>query len=343
MRTLFDRTGWALAGALAFALLMMAARAIHAGPLDPPGPVASTMKTLGDVPPSWHQLLSGTDGSDSCNSSRFTCVMSNAAVLDHETGLVWQKLPIGTSSDWDTVRFDCDVAVTGGRRGWRLPSPDELASLSTPGSGLPPGNPFSISLGFYWSSAPSPTDPAYIVTVNPTTTAIPPRSVAARGDTSINEWCVRGDAAGGTDAAFPFPQVWHPDLLDVETRFGFLNQVIVDHETGLEWQKTPATTTSTWVTAFETCARFRVPTTGLGWRLPSLAELLSLYTDSGTGTLPADNPFTNTSGVFWTSTADASTTANAYTVDTTQVTTSTVLAKTSQLTGRHWCVRGGAG
>ena len=54
------------------------------GPLDPPGPVGSTMRTIDQLLPSWGQTLSSMGG---CASERFACVMSNQAVLDEETGL----------------------------------------------------------------------------------------------------------------------------------------------------------------------------------------------------------------------------------------------------------------
>ncbi len=50
-RSLLDRAAWAVAGALAVALIGSLAGVVRGGPLDPPGAPASTMKTLGDVEP----------------------------------------------------------------------------------------------------------------------------------------------------------------------------------------------------------------------------------------------------------------------------------------------------
>ena len=120
------RLGWALTGALALTAVLALARATVAGPLDPPGPVASTMRTVDELLPSWGKTLSSTGG---CTSQRFTCVLGNAAVLDHETGLVWQRVPSATSIDFLTADQTCREAKIGGRYGWRLPAIDELLSL----------------------------------------------------------------------------------------------------------------------------------------------------------------------------------------------------------------------
>ena len=353
MKRMMDRAGWVAAGALGLLVALAAAQAIQAGPLDPPGPVGSTMKTLGDLPPSWHQILLASDGTDSCNSTRFTCVMSgDAAVLDAETGLVWEKWPSGATMNWASAVNSCDIATTGGRQGWRLPSPGELTSLKDPGVGLPAGHPFTAPAGPYWSSAPSAFAPEFIVTVEPVT-GITFSTIASRGNSNtVRAWCVRGAGAGNADAQSPFPHEWLQTELAANDGSSATNSsrfheaggpsVVIDSETGLAWQVTPAATASNWVAAVNACGRFSSSLTGLGWRLPTLAEVLSLYTFVGTGTFPTGHPFVGITGVYWTNTTDAATAANAYTVDTAAVETSTSLIKTAT-TARRWCVRGGGG
>jgi hypothetical protein len=354
MKRLIDRAGWALAGALGLMLMLVAARAIQAGPLDPPGPVASTLKTLGDLPPSWHQILLANNGPDTCHSSRFTCVMNNEAVLDNETGLVWQRdATVNGAPAWAVADANCETSLTGGRRGWRLPGPNELGSLGNTATGLPAGHPFTASAGSSWTSAPSPFDPASIVTIDPTTSFT--LGSSALRNSAARAWCVRGAGSSGTDAQSPFPEIWRATQLPANdgasatqsSRFKAIDgaaSVVVDRETGLAWQVTPAATASAWAAAINACTRFSSIATGLGWRLPTLAEQLSLYTSAGTGTLPTGHPFVGITGVYWTSTTDAGVAAgaNANTVDTTQVETSTSLLKTTA-TPRHWCVRGGPG
>ncbi len=92
--------------------------------------------------PSWDQTLPA--------ATRFI-ILSNfnsAAVLDRNTGLVWEKSPDATTTTWDSARFFCLNRTTGGQKGWRLPSVHELASLidpsvAPPGPTLPPGHPFT--------------------------------------------------------------------------------------------------------------------------------------------------------------------------------------------------------
>jgi len=66
--------------------------------------------------PAWDQILPA--------STRFV-VLSNfnsEAVLDRETGLVWEKSPPTTHYSWYNSLDDCAERAIGGRMGWRLPS-----------------------------------------------------------------------------------------------------------------------------------------------------------------------------------------------------------------------------
>jgi Protein of unknown function (DUF1566) len=129
-----NRFGWALAGALGLIAVLALARAIEAGPIDPPGPVGSTMRTLDELLPSWDRQLTAA-GTDVCNSARFQCVFPDAtytdgaAVLDRETGLVWERVPTETTATWAYAVYYCETSKLGGRWAWRLPTLDELTSL----------------------------------------------------------------------------------------------------------------------------------------------------------------------------------------------------------------------
>ena len=88
-------------------------------------------------------------------------------VLDKETGLVWARdanlayvspQEPGTKTWQDAVIYCRRYLIIGNRRGWRLPTVEELASLVDPlmaegGLALPLGHPFiNVQLGLYWSS-----------------------------------------------------------------------------------------------------------------------------------------------------------------------------------------------
>lgn len=123
------------------------------GSLEPTSAPGSTMRTLEELQPSWSKKI--TDA-----SKRFETVLDGAAVLDKETGLVWEKSPDTTTRTWtDAISYAYDKNV-GGRKGWRLPTVEELASLvdtSVLGSPkLPSGHPFTNVQTFnYWSATTS--------------------------------------------------------------------------------------------------------------------------------------------------------------------------------------------
>jgi hypothetical protein len=90
---------------------------------------------------------------------------ANQAVYDKETGLVWEQAPNTTLRNWENAQFHCNRKTVGNRKGWRLPTLQELASLIDPtvpfpGPTLPSGHPFSnVQSHQYWS-ATSLADPS---------------------------------------------------------------------------------------------------------------------------------------------------------------------------------------
>ena len=114
-----------------------------AGQLEPTAPPGPTMKTLDEIPPTWSQKLPA--------AQRFVLVLDGAAVLDKETGLVWERVPSTSKIDWFYAEYECYSKTVGGRKGWRLPSVAELASLIDPTQSnpkLPSGHPFQIAQDF---------------------------------------------------------------------------------------------------------------------------------------------------------------------------------------------------
>jgi hypothetical protein len=141
---------------------------VLAGDLEPSAPPGPTMKSLNEIAPTWSQTLDSTDGEpDGCNSSRFKCVLNDEAVLDMETGLVWQRSPDNFGvHHWAQQFVTCWSAITGGRMGWRMPTVEEYLSLVVPrppySMGLPEVHPFVDFLGLteYYSATTDVTNPA---------------------------------------------------------------------------------------------------------------------------------------------------------------------------------------
>jgi Protein of unknown function (DUF1566) len=109
--------------------------------------------------PSWDQKLQ-CDTVSTC--PRFV-VLSNwnkEAVLDRETGLIWQQNPSSTVVNWGLAMqsfFDgCFVATNGDRRGWRMPTIEELLTLDAGFGELPAGHPFGANASaIFWSATSS--------------------------------------------------------------------------------------------------------------------------------------------------------------------------------------------
>lgn len=102
----------------------------------------------------------GTTWNRKLERSRFQVLKSfgDAAVFDKETGLVWERSPSTTTTSWVFALGQCYQSAVGGRKGWRLPTIEELASLLDPDNptgdpDLPPGHPFSsVQSASFWSA-----------------------------------------------------------------------------------------------------------------------------------------------------------------------------------------------
>jgi hypothetical protein len=105
----------------------------------------------GGVP--WQEPINTTD--------RFIVLTSyqNNAVFDAETGLVWERSPDTNARNWQNAQVHCNQKTVGNRKGWRLPTVQELASLVDPNNlggnpDLPPGHPsLNVQSSGYWSAS----------------------------------------------------------------------------------------------------------------------------------------------------------------------------------------------
>ena len=140
------------------------------------------------------------------NPSRFVVLQTynNEAVLDKETGLVWERAPgtsapathVSLTAPWFEAHLQCNQRTWGNRKGWRLPTIQELASLvdvtvPPPGPVLPAGHPFrNVQSNAYWVAtpfaAPNVPNEAYALSFADGTIG------SGTKDQFVFYWCVRG-------------------------------------------------------------------------------------------------------------------------------------------------------
>ncbi|MGA1864333.1 MAG: DUF1566 domain-containing protein [bacterium] len=167
---------------------------INAGNLEPTDPPGPTMRTLDEIysAVSWSKKIPIT-------TLRFEFVLDDEAVLDKETGLVWDQSPDPTTINWYDACSYCTNREVGGRKGWRIPTVEELATLVDASVAGSPKLPFGYTYFFtnvqsagYWTSNTSYFLPHFACMVNFNNGSSscgggPPK-------TSLNyyAWCVRG-------------------------------------------------------------------------------------------------------------------------------------------------------
>jgi hypothetical protein len=153
--------------------------------------------------PSWSQVIAG--------AKRFTVLpqFGGEAVLDKETGLVWQHEPTEMFSILPIAsRYCADVSI-GNRRGWRLPTLQELKSLTDPSESSPTltaGHPFAnVDLTrTYWSSTVTLDNPNHVWTMGFNAGEVARTATCVAGTCAgapmveLVAWCVRGGS--GADA-----------------------------------------------------------------------------------------------------------------------------------------------
>ena len=140
------------------------------------------------------------------NATRFKVQadFANQTVVDRETTLMWERSPDTFQFDWTTAHAHCNLLTVGNRKGWRLPTVQELATLvdpsvAPPGPTLPPGNPFMDVQVFapvsppggssaYWSANTWSGDPTVAWDVSFNTGVVANTSKSS----PHYAWCVRG-------------------------------------------------------------------------------------------------------------------------------------------------------
>lgn len=135
---------------------------------------------------STEQFHSTVDTNNS-SASRFVIAFPGA-VLDKQTGLVWEETPDATPRTWTEATRYCIDKTVGGTIGWRLPSAAELKgvqdALMAPqfvqASVFP-----HVRSTIYWSASQAPIGVLFVHLVD---------DRVSGGDTSntFPAWCVRG-------------------------------------------------------------------------------------------------------------------------------------------------------
>ena len=155
--------------------------------------------------PSWDQTVACTTAA-SCPRFVVLSNFANAAVLDRETGLVWEQSPSAAANDFRFAIYHCAFATIGGRGGWRMPTFHEMQSLLD-NQALPAGHPFAniqVSVAptfrFYWTATNDPGTPdgstVFGVAFDTNFGAAPVTSASKSSASGFPAatWCVRGGA-----------------------------------------------------------------------------------------------------------------------------------------------------
>lgn len=176
-------------------LLALAGLSTSAGAASGTGPYYA--------PPAWSQRLACTSAA---NCPRFVVLTdwNDEAVLDRETGLVWQRTVSDQVESYGVMKSRCFHFAAGNRSGWRLPSLHELLSLRDPSAPqlpmLPAGHPFQgVSPTVpYWTTTTLLSDETYLHLVRFSDDfffwLVVPQHVPGIG---YRGWCVRGARDAG--------------------------------------------------------------------------------------------------------------------------------------------------
>ena len=183
------------------ALGLLAGGALTAGPAQADSSIDPDVSSTGPLavgPGPYYALPSWARKMGVVNRFVVLTDWSSAAVLDKETGLVWERTPelINLNFSWFDARSHCLARQTGNHKGWRLPSIHELASLLDPlrtNPALPAGHPFVIALPLntsYWSATTNAAIDTQVWAVSLVNGVV--GEDAFKAGSQARAWCVRG-------------------------------------------------------------------------------------------------------------------------------------------------------
>lgn len=173
-------------GVLVLGFLPLVLASAAAGEASAQSEHQQILKKFDTVPPSWSRIIAA--------DQRFAPALAgSAAILDKETGLVWEKSPSIVATTWHNAVHACQDKSVGNRKGWHVPTVEELASLVAPsqtGPALPPGHPFAIddNRSIYWTVTPNVSTAGEMWLVNFFDGSV----ITAPRSFGLYVWCVRG-------------------------------------------------------------------------------------------------------------------------------------------------------
>lgn len=199
--------------------------------------------------------LPGTPG----HAFSYTVNAAARTVVDNVTGLEWQREPAPGTQNWAAAESYCDSLSWGGRSDWRLPTRMELLSLVdyTRINPATDGGTFPGTTGDFWTAS-GRTGTANKWYVDFSTG----RAAAQSASQGYNVRCV-----ALASPQRPIPTSGH--------FFEVTSNTVLDHATGLEWQRGTSPNRQSQAASIGYCAGLTLDGK-TGWRLPTVAELSSL-------------------------------------------------------------------
>lgn len=255
------------------------------------GQINKTMKRMPDTgQTSSFTSTFGEDHDYTTNAPYFIHNM-NGTVTDTITGLMWQQTDGGELTIQSAILY-CDTLTLGGYSNWRLPNDKESVSILNHQFVNPAldTNIFTkTNAEYWWTSKRQANDTNKIWSTN---------AGGGIGNHPQSETI----SAGGTKR-FHVRAV--RDLITppiVQQRFSFINNMVMDSLTQLQWNSILSTDSVTWEEALH-MADTSTYASHTDWRLPNCKELFSLSDIDLVNPCMSATLFSNlTLSVFWSST-----------------------------------------
>ena len=192
-------------------------------------------------------------------------INGHEVVIDHVTGLTWQRRDDGIKRTWQEAMDYCENLTLAGYSGWRLPAKKELQSIANYGSFGPAP---AVNTATAYFPSPRLPDDCYWSATTRAFLALSARKVCFRN--SQVKMSIKSDhnyvrAVRGRPLEF----CHFKDNKD---------GTVTDITTGLMWHQTE-TSAMTWEKALAFCENLDLAGYH-DWRLPNIRELLSLVDDS---------------------------------------------------------------